>query len=288
MGVIVGVLLVAVSCSAQSAGDGEQDGGVSAGAVSAGLSGVAVDVSNAVAPFDHESNVDSQLLSRAVNRPGPDELQFLSDCLAAEGFAMPQAWGSLPKRNDPMLISNWQFPQVEALATDGFVPLPGTPGGPEDFQDRPAAQDAAEQVCFAAMEDQFRISDRARAYELYGLLRSRWEEVLDEIDGSDEVRVLVQGFGACLRDEGVPVESTVTELHFLSYVDELLYKADDVSADEEEIRVRLGKLYVECGRELFETKRQLRSGERRAAFLAEHAEAIRELSDLLSSLGIVG
>ena len=67
--VTVGVLLVAASCSTQSAGDGEQDGEVSTEAVSAGLSGVAIDVSNAVAPFDHESNVDSQLLSRAVNRP---------------------------------------------------------------------------------------------------------------------------------------------------------------------------------------------------------------------------
>lgn len=286
--VAVGLLIVVASCSAQSAGDGDPFDGESTGAASAALSGVAIDVSNAVAPFDHESGVDSFLLSSALDRPGPDELQFLLDCLAAEGFTLQKVWGPLPKRDDPMLISNWYFPQLEALALEGFVQLPGTPSKPEDFQGRPPKQDAAEQACIAAMEDQFRDSDRTRALELYWSMRIPWGDALDEIDGSAEVRDLVRGFSACLVDEGVPVESAVSELHFLSYVDEVLWRADDVAATEAEIHVRLGKLYVECGRELFETKEQLRSGERRTAFLAEHAETIRELSDLLSSLGLEG
>jgi hypothetical protein len=288
VGMTVGLLLAVASCSALSAGDGETFDEDSTGVAVAALSGVAIDVSNAVSPFDHESGVDSFLLSSALTRHRPDERQFLSDCLAAEGFTLWLAKGPLPARDDPMLISNWHFPQVDALASEGFVQLPGTPGKPEDFQGRPPKQDAAEQACIAAMEDQFRDSDRTRALELYWSMRIPWGDVLDEIDDSAEVRDLVQGFSACLADEGVPVESAIDELHFLSYVDELLWRADDVAATEAEIHVRLGKLYVECGRELFETKEQLRSGERRTAFLAEHAETVRELSDLLSSLGLEG
>jgi hypothetical protein len=43
----------------------------------------------------------------------------------------------------------------------------------------------------------------------------------------------------------------------------------------------MGKLYVECGRELFEARERLRAGDRREAFLREHEAAIRELSELL-------
>jgi hypothetical protein len=47
----------------------------------------------------------------------------------------------------------------------------------------------------------------------------------------------------------------------------------------------MGKLYVECGRELFEARERLRGGERREAFLREHEEAIRQLSELLFGSG---
>jgi hypothetical protein len=48
-----------------------------------------------------------------------------------------------------------------------------------------------------------------------------------------------------------------------------------------EVSERMGKLYAECGRELFETRERMRGGERREAFLREHEESIRRLSDLL-------
>lgn len=309
--VIVGLLVFAAACSAGSAAESESndtpstpmqstvdavDAGspgaavdttlVVAEAASAGLSGVSVDVTNAVAPFDHESSVDDQLLPWAINRLGNEERQYRSDCMAAEGFELPPL-APPPEREDPILISNWQFPQVDVLAVEGFAAVPGTPSSPDDFQETSSRTEAYYEVsrsCAAAAEEEFKGSDRTRAYELYAIVRGGWEEVLAEIDGSDEIRPVAEQFSGCLRDEGIPVEYTVSETHYLSYVDELLFKADGDIEEEAAIRVRYGKLYAKCGRELFEAKERLRSGERRIAFLAEHEEAIRELSDLLSGL----
>lgn len=292
--VISGLLVVAASCSIDAASDDRPIDESSATtraateAADASLSGVAVNITNAVAPFDHGSNVDWQLLASAISRPGIDEWQYLSDCMAAEGFELPPLAPPL-ERDDPILISNWQFPPVDILTVEGFTAVPPIPSSPEDFEETSTRTDAhfeSLQSCGAAAEEEFKGSDRARAYELYAMVRGSWEELLTEIDGSDEIRPLAEGFSVCLRDEGIPVDYTVSERRLLGYVDELLWGADSVAEEEARIRERYGKLYAECGRELFEAKERLRSGERRVAFLAEHEEAIRGLSDLLSGLGL--
>ncbi len=246
-------------------------------------SAVEVDVNNAVAPFDHESNVDSHILGRLVGNYGADWQQYVSDCMAEQGFDEPE-WPVAPSRDDPMLISNWQFPPVDAFAADGFPVLPGTPSSPEDFVEQPE-RSAASLSCEASAGERFLTTDDARASELYRTIRSAWEEVLTEMDDSDEIGALVGGFGSCLVDEGIPVEYTTSVERYLGYVDSLLVDSDDDATKIAEIHKEYGKLYAECGRELFETREQLRSGEQRVAFLEEHAEAIRELTDLINSQG---
>lgn len=58
-----------------------------------------------------------------------------------------------------------------------------------------------------------------------------------------------------------------------------------VQHDEERIDEEFGKFYAECGRELLWAREQLRSGDQRVAFLDEHAEEIRDLSDRIDVSG---
>lgn len=245
------------------------------GGVVASLAGVEVEVSNAVAPFDHHSSVDNQLLELGLSRV---RAGLVSDCLEAEGFP-PIQLAPLPDRDDPFLMANWAFPWVEALARDGFPNLPGTPSSPDDSRQRSEAEAATLRSC--AEEIDHSHHSVILAYELYASVRGPWNATLAEIDGTDEVRVLVDQFSACLQAEGIPADSATSELRFLTYVDSLLMATGIDESGWPEIRERMGKLYAECGRELFETRERLRGGERREAFLREHEVAIRELSELL-------
>lgn len=245
---------------------------------------VEVDVSNAVAPFDHESNVDSRLLLWLVGDRGADWLQFVDDCMTERGYVFDWPEREVaPNRDDPMLVSNWQFPPVDALAAEGFPVLPGTPSSPEDFVDPPEGHTATSQACSLEAEQRFRAADDARAEDLYRTLRGAWEEVLTDIDDSDEVNAHVVGFGSCLVEEGIPAEYSTSLDRYLGYVDSLRVDAD--AAKGAEILREYGKLYAECGRDLFETREELRTGDQRVAFLDKHADAISELTDLVNSLG---
>ena len=240
-----------------------------------GLVEVEVEVSNAVAPFDHDSNVDDLLLGFGLSRV---RVGLINDCLAAEGFP-PIHLAPLPDRNDPILMANWAFPYLDALAESGFPNLPGTPGSPEDSRQRSEAEAAASRQC--AEEVDASDHDVIVAYELSASIRSAWEVVLAEIDATAEIQSLVVGFSSCLVAEGIPATNARSEGSFLGYADSLLAATGADETAWPEIREWMGKLYVECGRELFEARVRLRAGERREAFLTEHQEAIRELSDLL-------
>jgi len=240
-----------------------------------GLVEVEVEVSNAVAPFDHDSNVDGLLLEFSLSRL---RTQLISDCRVAEGFP-PVSISPLPDRDDPILMANLAFPHIEALAEGGFPNLPGTPGSPEDSRPRSEAETAASRQCAEDIDASDR--DVIVAYELYASMRGEWEVVLAEIDATAEIRSLAVGFSSCLVAEGVPTTNARSEGSFLGYVDSLLAATGADESAWPEIRERMGKLYVECGRELFEARERLRAGERREAFLTEHQEAIRELSELL-------
>jgi hypothetical protein len=253
---------------------GETPGDGGTGAV-VGLVEVEVEVSNAVAPFDHDSNVDGLLLEFSLSKL---RTQLISDCRVAEEFP-PVSISPLPDRDDPMLMANLAFPDIEALAEGGFPNLPGTPGSPEDSRPRSEAETAASRQCAEDIDASDR--DVIVAYELYASMRSAWEVVLAEIDATAEIRSLVTGFSSCLVVEGIPTTNARSEGAFLGYFDSMLAATGADESAWPEIRERMGKLYVECGRELFEARERLRAGDRREAFLREHEAAIRELSELL-------
>ena len=266
-----------VTTSAPATTDGSSDTTAVEGGdvVVASLVGVEVEVSNAVAPFDHQSVVDNLLLEFGLSRV---RVGLMNDCLVAEGFP-PFSISPLPDRDDPILMANRQFPYIEALARDGFPTLPGTPSSPDDFRERSEAEAAASRSCAEELDRSGH--DAIAAYELYAAVRGPWESVLDEIDAIDEIRSLVGEFGACLRAQGIPADATASEGTFLGHVQSLLMATGVDESSWPEINERMGKLYVECGRKLFEARERLRGGERREAFLREHEVAIRELSELL-------
>jgi hypothetical protein len=256
-------------------GTGGETPGEDGSEVVLGLVEVEVEVSNAVAPFDHDSNVDNLLLEFGLSKV---RTQLISDCRVAEGFP-PISISPLPERDDPLLMANRSFPDIEALAEGGFPNIPGTPGSPEDSRQRSEAEAAASRQCSEDIDASDH--DVIVAYGLYASIRSAWEVVLAEIDATAAIQSLVAGFSSCLVAEGIPTTNARSEGAFLGYVDSQLAATGAEQSAWPEIREGMGKLYVQCGRELFEARERLRSGERREAFLIEHQEAIRELSDLL-------
>jgi hypothetical protein len=200
--------------------------------------------------------------------------------MAGVGFDGPEPV-VLPSRDDPFLISNMHFPPTDLLAAEGFVLLPGVPSSPDDFVEDPE-RDAAAAACTVEGEVLYG-SNGSRASELYGTIRGAWEEVLTDVDNTAEVRAALAKFSSCLVDEEIPDQHTGSLLRHLGYVDSLLAAADDDRAQMLQVHEDFGELYAECGRELFKTREQLRSGDQRDAFLDEHAEEIGELSDLIEA-----
>jgi len=237
-----------------------------------------IDVSAAVAPFDHESNVESMLLEIGIQSVWNEKLSYIGECMAGVGFDGPKPV-VLPRRDDPFLISNMQFPPTDLLATEGFALLPGVPSSPDDFVENPE-RDAATFECTVEGEALYG-SDGSRASELYGTIRSAWEEVLTDIDSTVEVRAALGEFSSCLAVEDIPDQHTDSLERYLGYVDSLLMAADDDSTEMRSIHEEYGKLYAECGRELFDTREELRSGDQRISFLDDHSDEIRELTNLI-------
>lgn len=236
--------------------------------------GVDVEVSNAVAPYDHSSNVDSLLLEMAL---ADRRNQAVFDCIEEQGFDRPADPLVLPERDDPSLMANLMFPDTERLAREGVVVPPPSPAGSP--QDSPS--EAAREASSACAES----TDAEGAMALHNAffdVRAPWEDVLAEVDGLEEIATLKEGFSECLQEEGIPAESA-TELGFLTHTDVLRSTATE--EEDAQIRLRMGKLYAECGRDLFEARERLRGGERREAFLREHEDSIRGLSDALFGTG---
>jgi len=239
--------------------------------------GLEINVSAAVAPFDHESFVDSLLLEFSLARI---RNQQVFDCIAAAGF-VPPTTSALPSRDDPILMSA-AFPDVDTLARDGFPNLPGTSGSLDSADTRSEAEAAASRACAEQVDGSQ--TDVIEAMGLFGSMRSAWEGVLAEIDALEAIHALVDDFGVCLREEGIPAEFTMSEGHYLGYVDSLLVATGSDESTWPEIRERTGRLYAECGQDLFTARTALRSGERREAFLSQYEDSIDRLSELV--LGI--
>lgn len=282
---IIAVVLTVValsSCSSDdpmAAPDVDVEDGSATGLL---VDGAEIEVVNAVAPFDHESNVDSLLLEMRLSLARSEQV---SSCVRSEGFTPPPL-PALPERDDPSLSATASFPNYEALARYGLPnnasPVGDGGDGPGSWEPEPGSEDAI-QSCSEKVNAE-RGRDSAEALDLWAATRSAWEDVLAEIETLDEVVALRDKFGECLRADGTPAQNTSTEDDFLFYVDGLVLAAPD-QAEITVILERSGKLYAECGHDLFEAQRRLRSGERRAAFVAEHDEAIRVISGALYGSG---
>lgn len=176
-------------------------------------------------------------------------------------------------------MSNVDFPDVDRLATEG---LPLSSKGEASAENGEAWKPSPEwQDEWARCREELPDGDQIHpAQALFAHMRGAWLDVMGEIEETDEVQERAAGFRDCLRENGIPPEWSADEVQMLTYVDRLRLEADDREAAND-AGVRYGKLYAECGRELFETRERLRGGERRVEFLEEHADAVRELSDLL-------
>lgn len=255
-----------------------------------GLAGIDPSITNAVAPYDHESNVDSQILERSIARS--EQLSFLpalNDCLAGEGYEPVEPPPQPPVRDDPIYVSNWQFPQIENLIAEGLVnPDAGKESSEEDPRNRTTAGDAANRkrreaadLCSQRIGVPTTDEEMGDAHRLYWSVLSPWNQVLTEIDNTDEVRDATTRFSECLQDDGVPAHWTTSTTAYLSYVDEVLYAQDGDLQKEAAVREEYGMRYGRCAQDLFAIEQRLRSGELRSAFLAEHEVAIRELASIV-------
>lgn len=255
-----------------------------------GLAGIDPSITNAVAPYDHESSVDSQILEDTIGRS--EQLSFLpalNDCLAAEGYDRVPPPPEPPVRDDPIYVSNWQFPQIESLIAEGFVnPDAGIESDEEDPRNRTTAGDAANRkrreaadLCSQRIGVPTTDEEMGDAHRLYWSVLSSWNQVLTEIDNTDEVRDAMTRFSECLQDDGVPAHWTSSTTAYLSYVDEVLYAQDGDLQKEAAVREEYGMRYGRCAKDLFAIKQRLRSGELRSTFLAEHEGTIRELASIV-------
>lgn len=245
-----------------------------------------VTVENGVAPYGAASAADSIGLEVSMSAL---ERRILDECVREEGFAIPEDPTAPWQRDEALWSFNATFPYIEGLARDGLrveEPQATGPDGelPEGMEPAPPGYDDARQACFDELAGAGAVHP---ASQIFGDLRVAWEGVLEEIEATDEVGRLAGGFSDCLLAEGVPADATTDEFAFLFHVDGLKFDADEDAGRIAEISEQYGKLYVECGRELFEARERLRGGERRTAFLAEHREDIQELTSLLRSEGVV-
>ncbi len=255
-----------------------------------GLAGVDPSITNAVAPYDHESNVDSQLLEGYISRL--EQLRLLpalNECLAGEGYEPVAPPAELPGRDDPIWVSNWQFPPIETLIAEGFVTPDGYQESAEEDPRNRTAESEAARLAQREARDRCRLqagapttdAEMGLEHRLFSSLRSTWEEVLVGIDDSDDVRDATTKYSQCLRDEGVPAQYTSPVTAFLGFTDATRAAQDGDPQKDAEVQEDFGKLYGRCAQDLFSVKERLRSGELRSAFLAEHEVTIRELASIV-------
>lgn len=236
-------------------------------------------ISEAVAPFDHDSNVESMLLTYGIDAMQNPRFASVEQCMVDAGFGGYRPQVTLPDRNDPILAANLQFPATDELAEVGFPKLSGIPASPDEFTPNPA-RDEAIQRCTTSEESPQEYSE---AVDLYNKIRGDWEGVLTEIDELPDVQSKLNDFGACLVAADIPAEYTTGLGRYLGYMDSLLAELDADSPMQDTILEEYGKLYASCGRDMFETREALRSGERRTTFLSGHASEIAELTLILKN-----
>lgn len=243
------------------------------------LDGVEPALANAVAPYDAWSAADLFVISGAL---GDQPHQLVDTCLRDAGWEVPNHPPRTLHTDRSNLVNDMpaQFPNTQHLLEFG-LPLPPAeePSEGDMVSGMPDGTEDDERAC---VEQHRKELDRSlETQELFLSIADAWWDILAEVDASEEVRALASEFSDCLQDQGVPAEHAVDEFSFLNYIDVLHLEAGHERTNIEDINLRYGQMYAMCGQDLFEAREQLRSDERRDAFLHEHAESLRELSDRL-------
>lgn len=286
---ITSVFIISACSGADGAADEQQTQGGSAdeGLMSDSGEPVDVRVENGVAPYDAATAVDNEVLgfaiARIINRA-------IGECVREQGFTEEPPEPQLPTREEAIWGFNAEFPYIEGLSRDGLKVMEPDETGPDG--ELPVGVSVpsegyleAHAACFEEMPEGDAIHP---AQERLASLRQAWQvDVLDEIEGEDEILELSDVFSQCLIDEGIPSAATTDEESFLFHVDDLMFEAGEDSGRIAQIAEEYGQLYIVCGEELFEARERLRGGDRRTAFLAEHRDEIRELTELLRGEGVL-
>lgn len=296
------VMVVAVGCTATADGPTEPTSHGAAPTasdtptdgpdeeVATTLASVGADFLDAVAPYDHDSYLNFSEFQLDLDL---ERQRRIADCVRAEGIDDYPIYKSPFDRSDRAneAYSRGQFPRVDLIEAEGFPFVEGLP----DAEQPEPIDEAAIEVAARCVADLRGLSDDPDNWEnedvqeivpeaaLHDDLFVAWQAVIDEIETLPEVRQEVERFGECLVDLGIPTDNaTGPESAFFSYVDQLrmqtIEEAGHEANDEQEAIMRqYGQMWAGCGRDLFELREQLRSGERREAFLQEHEATIIEL-----------
>lgn len=242
------------------------------------LPALAVDLKEAIAPYDHPSYASSLLVEQRISGSQSDQIEA---CLTERGITERPPVVQPISPVEEMSPANLLFPNLEYLREAGFQVHPGYPSGPWDDWQPSEETVAATTACVQELEASNHPAQRA--YELWSPLMVEWYEIIRRVDEEKGVVAELQHFSTCLQESGIDVQYTDSLGSFLGYTDFLL--ADASGADEiASVSVRMGQLYARCATPYFDARETLLTGRLRTDFLDTHDSELSALEDLINKL----
>lgn len=248
------------------------------------LSIVSPRVVEAVAPYDAASAVSQSVVAAELIHPWNVNQQ---QCMADHGVGNDSAV-ERPALDPAVLIRDNpnRFPHIESLEEDGFLNQLMRADATSENESPPGESREVLHPDFenavTAFHRDAELEGVRDGYELFFSLAIQWQEILDDIDGSDEVQLLRQEMAACLQADGVPAEVASHENRFLGYVDSLIFEQSGSPDESARIYREYGQMYVRCGEPMF-VRRQSLYLEQRDRFLDANTRAIAQLDQYLQS-----
>lgn len=237
----------------------------------------AVDVSlvDAIAPYDAESQLDEAVLFHRLQQ---QEYAVLESCIESKGLPPIGLLEELPPINEMRGSALPDFPDLDALESEGFRPL--TEDSFWGDEDRNVLSDEQRQAMDECDAEEPELQGAVDLMAQFMHLSSKWWAVLEEVDASEDLTALRSEFTTCALDEGVDSSHAADESAFIGALDALNSRGFDTPEEANQERRELGQIYYLCGADLFELKIDLRL-EQRDDFVDEHWDDIAGLSELL-------
>lgn len=253
----------------------------------------------AVAPYDHASMIDMDALLLRLHHL--EDVQVAA-CMRERGVDVedPVPYPA-PHPDDRGLqaYAGDQWPHVEWLLEDGLPYAStldtGVDAPPHPFEGLSEHDAEVHGLCLNGGEP-LDLATRPvdgvtlhPAMKAFGDLTVAWERERARIDADSALEPLRDQFRSCLEDAGVGPVHTADPTHFFGHVNGLVQQLaadpdltpETFDAAAREVHEQWGRRWASCGRDFFELREQLRAGERRDAFLDQHADQIAELAALL-------